>query len=111
YTAKVTLSKNAFKSMETSDETIVTADDFESLSIFPNPTSGKINLDYTAASDGKIEVKILNLTGTSVMETTFNAMDGSNNFSMDLTGQPAGIYILELTSDHDRILKKVMVRK
>ena len=111
YTALVSINKVAYKSLETSDETTVTADDFESLSIFPNPSSGKINLDYTAAADGKIDVKILNLTGTSVMETIFSAVDGSNSFSMDLTGQPDGIYILELTSEHDRILKKVMVRK
>jgi C1A family cysteine protease len=81
-----------------------------SLSVYPNPTSGKINLDYISETTGKCIVRILNLTGATVLEKELFLAEGLNSYVIDLSGNSSGIYFLELTSNSHRIFKKVILQ-
>lgn len=75
------------------------------LSIFPNPTSGNVTLDFktplhsvrqVAVSNVRGQVlKVVNLTNESVQELDFSAL-------------PSGVYFLQFTSEQGRFIKKLV---
>ena len=111
YTLLVSTSSSTFKSIIGETENIISDENLTSLNVFPNPTSGKVTLDYYATNSGKITVRIVNLTGTKVMDSAFEAAEGANSYTIDISAQTAGLYILSLTSDSDHFLKKIMLNK
>ena len=72
--------------------------------IFPNPTSGKIMLDFT---DNNIkQIWIYDLTGKTLVEKS----DIQQNEIIDLSGFESGVYIINIKTDKEifitRIVKK-----
>ncbi len=72
------------------------------ISIYPNPTTGKITLDFAQADIR--ELKITNLTGKILFEKT----DVQPNETIDLSGLPGGIYILNVRTDNGLLTRKVV---
>jgi hypothetical protein len=76
---------------EVSDATSVT-----NYTVYPNPTTGVLNVDFETLTGGNLEVRVLDLAGRVVTRTAVETLAGSNSFSVDLSGNPAGIYMLQL---------------
>ena len=70
------------------------------ITIHPNPTSGMI----TIAGKSISEVEVVNVLGQTVIKKT---CDG-DNVTVDLSGQPAGVYIFIMDNNGKRCLKKVI---
>jgi hypothetical protein len=70
------------------------------IGVYPNPTNGIFTVD---SKEGQIQ--LLNLEGKIIVETLSN-----NNNIIDISNQPAGIYILILTTNGN-IYKYKIVRK
>lgn len=64
--------------------------------INPNPVSNIVNLNYTAAAAEKVLVTIRDFYGASYISTNFNATDGSNNLTIDVSHLKNGLYYMEL---------------
>ncbi len=76
--------------------------DLNALKVYPNPTSGKINLNVPAAIN--IEgLKLFNVLGQQVM----NRRSGNMN-ELDLSGIDAGIYLLEIRSDKGSTVRRIV---
>jgi len=74
--------------------------------IYPNPTTGQleISVDQSIGSDYKIEV-YNNLGG--LMQTIIkNSIN--NNFSLDLTDYPGGLYLIKLSNKENFYLSKII---
>jgi hypothetical protein len=68
--------------------------DFPKISIYPNPTTGLINIDLED-SEGFTELQVLNPQGYVVYEKDLgNLMPGKSKIVADLSAFPAGIYLL-----------------
>jgi hypothetical protein len=76
----------------------------EDIMIFPNPTNGLINISLDAFSGKPAIVEIRNPEGKVVLKKSFE-----NKMSIDLTGNPGGIYLLKLFYDHEMICRKVVL--
>lgn len=76
----------------------------ETISISPNPTNGKINIDLNDVSAEK--VVIYNMLGKIVSETIVT--DNKKTIDIDLTDLPASIYMIHVHTDGEVILKKVI---
>jgi hypothetical protein len=72
--------------------------------IFPNPTSGLMNIFLDAFSGKSAIVEIRNPEGKVVLIKSYE-----NKMSIDLTGNAGGIYILKLFNDHEMIVRKVVL--
>lgn len=72
--------------------------------IYPNPSTGKVNIDY-AATEGNVQLKVRNILGEEIITSqVLNAAQG--NFTFDLSAQPQGIYFVTLqTADSEKTLK------
>ena len=92
---------------QTSDVTVlgVGIDELETLgaSIHPNPSNGIFNL--VVQDTDPISVRILDLSGKAIQTETFS---GSTRYTLDMESAPAGLYILELETEHGRAFKRLI---
>lgn len=74
------------------------------VSVTPNPTAGELNLTF-----GKIHIhvhiRLWNLLGHVVYEQTFL---NTEKEVLDINHLPSGIYTIEIHSDHERVVKKII---
>jgi ELWxxDGT repeat protein len=70
------------------------------LLIYPNPTSGKIFIDYVASNQAK--VKMYNVLGEEVLSTDF-----AENISVEFL--PKGIYWLQIVEGNKKQTEKLMI--
>jgi hypothetical protein len=71
--------------------------------VYPNPTEGIVNIITNV--DGVQPLTVTNMLGEVVLSKEVNLVSGAL-FSIDLTGQPAGLYLLTVGNSSQRIVKK-----
>ena len=76
-----------------------------SLSLYPNPGTGKYSL-VTESLTGKMNVSVYNMLGTLVTE--FSVEDSSLMTELNITNQPSGVYMVKFQSDSFRKDLKVI---
>ncbi len=74
------------------------------VTVYPNPTSGKLNISINSKSVGNSEMEIFDIRGVSLLQTIIT----SQSFMADLSNMGKGIYLIKLTIDSNIIWKKVV---
>jgi hypothetical protein len=75
----------------------------EAVSVYPNPSSGAVNITAPAQS----EIEIIDLSGKTIM--TMNTKSSGSN-AIDLSELDAGIYYLKITNHDEFVVKKVVLK-
>lgn len=75
-----------------------------SVSVFPNPSSGIITINLTAAAT---EICVYDLLGNCLWS---GKIQGDPNPKIDLSDQPKGIYFMEIVSENERSVAKMVLR-
>jgi hypothetical protein len=88
----------------TSGVGIKTISNNNTISIFPNPTSGILNVTSTEASSS---IEVINVIGEKVYSNTL--VKGNN--SIDLSGLSNGAYFVKINSNNQITTKKVVLSK
>lgn len=78
--------------------------------VYPSVTSGEITVDVNAVRSGGVAVKIFNLAGALVMKQEISVVEGMNTKILELGQLQNGLYILQLSQDNAKSLKKVIVQ-
>lgn len=81
---------------------ITNIEDNNFINVYPNPTSGIINIE------GQVEnaqIKIYNLLG----ECVYQNMSTSSNFNIDLSSQAEGVYFISLQTNEGTVNKKIVI--
>lgn len=71
------------------DETIT------DLSVYPNPSNGFVNIKFHSFSATEAYISLEDISGKQVFHQAISVSAGSNQFSLDLFDQPAGLYSVE----------------
>jgi hypothetical protein len=80
------------------------------VSIYPNPSSGKFRIAFSAPHTESVSLSVSNSLGQEVSAATeVNLNMGA--FDIDLSNQPAGIYFVNIRSDKDCVAKPVLIRR
>jgi hypothetical protein len=74
-----------------------------SISVFPNPSNGVINIVTTLSNDN-INYSVTNILGSTVSNGKFNSTK-----SVDLSGQSKGIYFITFESNGSKTTKKIIL--
>jgi len=83
----------------------------ENLEMYPNPTIGKFNVNFTANKTiNKLQINVSNMTGQQVIQRSYTNTSGQFNAELDMTDQPRGIYFVEFVADGERMIRKLVVR-
>ena len=75
---------------------------------FPNPTSGWLQIDGDWSTGGPVAFVLTNTTGRQVHGSASTPTGGRLTHRIDLSGQPAGLYILTAEADGRRSQFKVV---
>ena len=69
------------------------------VNVFPNPTNGVTNVEFSTKSAGMATVEVYSLIGERVVFNTLgNLPAGLNRANLDLSGVEAGIYLVNLNA-------------
>ncbi len=82
-----------------------------SFSLYPNPSTGKINVTYNGKSTGNILLRVLDMEGRSLVSKTEQAITGINTYGLNLSNVKEGIYSLELSDGNLKKQKKFVIEK
>ncbi len=83
----------------------------KAISIHPNPSEGVINLDIALLHPEDLTIKLYNVIGETIFLIRKDDLIGKNRISIDLSGYPIGIYMLEVKNDKGVTTKKITLAK
>jgi hypothetical protein len=76
-----------------------TKTNFGSLTVFPNPTTGKINFEWDNTTSKKAEIIIYNLMGQMVGSSVINENKGLNKQEINLSDLTFGLYLVVIKTE------------
>lgn len=82
-------------------------------SIYPNPSTGLININVSAPNSGTIYIYINDVDGKNILSSVYNSEKGANNFKINLSDLISGVYIINIKDADGFIIKadKVVIMK
>ena len=72
---------------------------FGSLTVFPNPTTGKINFEWDNTTSKKAEISVYNLMGQTVGSSVINEIKGLNKQEINLSDLTFGLYLVVIKTE------------
>jgi len=78
----------------------------ELISVYPNPTSGILNLESKNTLFKDTKVEIFNATGSLIKSLIISNVD---RYTLDLSDQSAGIYFINVSSVYTNFTKKFVL--
>ena len=80
------------------------------INVFPNPSTGLVNISYNFATPETMDVQVYNTTGALVAQ--INAIHGQNGVqTIDLSNEANGLYTVRIRTNGRQITRKVSVRR
>jgi endonuclease I len=80
------------------------------VSVSPNPNNGSFMVNYTAAKNEKISVKLIDVVGHVVYANETMVNSGTNPIEMNVQNITKGIYFLEFSTEKEKQVEKVVVQ-
>lgn len=84
--------------------------EYDMLSVFPNPTTGITEVIFNAYSKGEAQLSVTSYDGSTIVNTPIEAKKGGNRFDLDLSAQARGVYIITITTK-DKVYKTKVVKE
>jgi hypothetical protein len=103
-TGKIIFTKGKVASVGTSEKT----KDFD-LQVYPNPANEKIDIWIPETLFGSITLTLNDLSGRTLFKQ--NIPNAGTKYSIDLTGMTPGMYLLNVSSEKNTFLKKVIISR
>ncbi len=83
----------------------------EGINLYPNPASETVTLTYTLSKTSKVSIELYDMFGKRQSFFTATKTAGSYQYTIDVTGVRAGLYLVNLDIDGNKISKKISVVK
>ncbi|MFN2395045.1 MAG: T9SS type A sorting domain-containing protein [Bacteroidales bacterium] len=80
----------------------------DQIRVYPNPSSGKLNM-YFITDRNNINIRVFNAAGQLVLSLNEPYIAGQTNIELDLSGNPKGLYLIDITDEYTRQVKKVNI--
>ena len=78
--------------------------------VYPNPSNGEFTLGYNAAEHGDLNIEIMNIQGQIVYSNIQNAVNGLNQYSINLDGLAGGVYMIKTTLNNEVKVSRITLR-
>lgn len=80
--------------------------DQQSVTVYPNPTGGRVYIDFAGSAAKNLQVRVYNTPGIQVLYRVMNANPGM----IDLSGMGKGIYMIRFAGDSWSDTEKIVLR-
>jgi len=94
---------------KSSDSSKIKIDDSNSITIFPNPCTGQLNLELNKAYDVDLNLTIYSLTGKKVKDLRLPS--GRKSYHFDLSSMQSGVYFYESIVNGEKMTGKIILIK
>jgi hypothetical protein len=78
--------------------------------LYPNPTTGFVTVEATAATGEPLTLEVMNALGQNVLSRTLSPTDGFVQTELDFSGLSAGVYVVRLRQGEASIQRRVVRR-
>jgi hypothetical protein len=82
---------------------------FTDVRVYPNPSSGEINIRFNSSVEADVTVRITDEKGKEVYTHKKTGHKGEYNEAADLSSKAKGVYYVTITNGEDSVTKKVVV--
>jgi hypothetical protein len=79
------------------------------MEVFPNPSSGDVQINYTLPVHQKLELAIYDLQGKLIEQRNIGEQ-GSGSYTQQWHATTKGVYLIKLSTDQQVISKKVVIQ-
>lgn len=79
------------------------------LTIYPNPTHGKLTVDLSSVDSKAVQIQVINPCGQEVLALKENIKTGQNKVNLSFEGGKKGFYIVRVTGDGLSFSKRVLL--
>lgn len=86
----------------------ITEDVANTISVYPNPSSGIFKLNIGDNKSRDIKLNVFNMTGAKVYSNE-NFEEGEKVHAIDLSRQPAGVYFFEVTTPTSQTVRRLVI--
>ena len=108
YTLRASISKSSYKSMDVNE---IATDQTLDISVYPNPASTIVNISFNSPSDENITLRFMDLSGQTFKMYNFTAVEGMNQYTIDLSDFRDGLYFIGFTTGSQNYYRKIIIRK
>lgn len=77
------------------------------VAVYPNPTSGQLNLPFYTQLNKKFDIRITNTAGRLVQSQSFEIKEINEKASLGLSSLPAGVYFILTRNGQDLTTENV----
>ncbi|MDC0304050.1 T9SS type A sorting domain-containing protein, partial [Flavobacteriales bacterium] len=81
------------------------------VSIYPNPTSYVLNVNFEMTRSSEVEIRVMDVTGKLVMTNQLNSQEGQNKVQITTSDLPLGMYFLTMIAEDQIITKRFIVQR
>ena len=90
---------------------IVENEDVASVSIYPNPSSDNVNINFVSKEDQDLTINIIAIDGSLVFAKNLSAKVGqSTRTSVDVSNLSAGMYMVQLMGAKSSLTQRIVVQ-
>jgi hypothetical protein len=108
YTLRASVRNTNYRGTGADEIEISTSDDMR---IYPNPANAELFVECGSLSGGHVQLRISDLLGKEIQLNSFEAVEGLNQFKMDVSQIQNGIYFVEIVSNQTSITGKLVIDK
>jgi hypothetical protein len=83
---------------------------FTDFNIYPNPTEGELNIQFTTENSATYSIELLNMLGQVVETSLIKANAGNNLVMMGTEHLRSGVYMLRMNTGNAQIIRQVIVK-
>ncbi len=76
------------------------------VSLYPNPATDNVSIDYTLANASDVNVVLTDLAGKTISTVNTTANAGANTVSFDTNALTAGVYNVIISTENGNVTKK-----
>jgi hypothetical protein len=80
------------------------------VSVYPNPSTGIINLSLSGFNGKKTSLRVVNVIGTIVYQEIIASADAKINKSIDMSKFAHGLYYIKLEADDYNEIRKIVLK-
>ncbi len=82
----------------------------DNYAIYPNPAREDLKVIFTLEKANNVEVSLIDINGQKVFYENMNSLNGTYSKSINVESLPAGVYILNITSNKGNFTRKIIVQ-
>lgn len=79
------------------------------IDIYPVPNSGKFSVSFNSISEKKYDIFIYDAIGTLIFTENDIIVNGKLDHKIDISTAPMGTYYIQLRSENDQLIKKILI--